>query len=112
MRGGAESVGKCGERCGEVCWGMVKARSNVGRGMGMLGEVWGNWRKVWGSMLRCRRRWGKVWEGVVMWGEVRGSVENVEKIVGKCVGVWGEVGEDKRRGLGCVGGRCQVSVGV
>ena len=43
-----------------------------------------------------------------MWVEVWGSVG---RGVGKCVEVWGEVGEDKRRGLGCVGGRCQVSVG-
>ena len=45
--GGVESVGvgvgKCWERCGEVCWGMGKARGDVGKCFGV-------WREVWGSV--------------------------------------------------------------
>ena len=60
MGGGAESVGKCGERCGEVCWGMREMGIGVWM-WGRCGECWKIWRKVsrnmreevWGGVEKC-----------------------------------------------------------
>ena len=69
----------CGERCGEVCWG-------VGGGQGSCGKrcremCWG----VGGGKERCVGS-GEVWESV--WSEWEGC----GRVYGerKCIGVWGK----------------------
>ena len=34
------SVGKCGENCGKVCWGVGEMKGDVERGVGKCAGVW------------------------------------------------------------------------
>ena len=98
---GWRSVGKCGGRCGKVCWGI---REDEGRcGDGCKEVCWGVGR----GKSRCGKRCGEIRESV--WGECGGcgevylGVGEVRQDVGRGVGGVESVGEEVLpRGVGGV----------
>ena len=93
-------MGKCGESCGKVCWGVGEVKGYVERGMRKcVGEVWRNVGKcvgVWGE-VREDERCGGLWKSVLgCGGNFGGGIGKCEEV---CWGV-GEVRGSVRRGVG------------
>ena len=105
-------MGKCGDGCSEVSWGVEGGKENAEKGVGeMWREVWGC-EEVWGEVCSESGGCGKVCREVGEsvrggCGEVKG--EGVEGGVGECKGKCVEMSEDMGRGEGDEGkcwGRC------